>query len=317
MKYRHGKGVACLLLAAMLLALLSACGQTGEEDGRLRVVAAGFPPYDFARAVAGEAASVTMLLPPGTETHSYDPTPGDIRTIRDCDVFLYGGGESDAWLDGILASLDTGSIRILRMTETVPLLGEEEIGGEEAHEDNGHEHSDEYDEHVWTSPENAAVITEAIGALMAEADPANAALYRENASAYAAEIRALSREFSELVQHSARRIVVFADRFPFLYFVREFGLDYEAAFPGCAEETEPSAQTIARLIRRVSDEKIPYVFYTEFSNQKLADAICEATGAGKLRMHSCHNVSKADFEAGATYLSLMRDNLENLRKALN
>ena len=309
------KRIACVLLTAALLPLLLACAQTKEDDGRLRVVAAGFPPYDFARAVAGGAASVAMLLPPGTETHSYDPTPGDIRTIRDCDVFLYGGGESDAWLDGILASIDTDSIRILRMTETVPLLGEEDPAGEGGN--GAHDHADEYDEHVWTSPANAAKITEAIAALMTEADPANAALYRENGDAYAAEIRALSDSFSTLVRHSARRVVVFADRFPFLYFVREFGLDYEAAFPGCAEETEPGAQTIARLIRRVSDEKIPYVFYTEFSNQKLADAICEATGAGKLRMHSCHNVSKADFDAGVTYVSLMRENLENLRKALN
>lgn len=309
------KRIACVLLTAALLPLLLACAQTKEDDGRLRVVAAGFPPYDFARAVAGDAASVTMLLPPGTETHSYDPTPGDIRTIRDCDVFLYGGGESDAWLDGILASIDTDSIRILRMTETVPLLGEEDPAGEGGN--GAHDHADEYDEHVWTSPANAAKITEAIAALMTEADPANAALYRENGDAYAAEIRALSDSFSTLVRHSVRRVVVFADRFPFLYFVREFGLDYEAAFPGCAEETEPGAQTIARLIRRVSDEKIPYVFYTEFSNQKLADAICEATGAGKLRMHSCHNVSKADFDAGVTYVSLMRENLENLRKALN
>lgn len=308
------KKTAILLLAALLFSLLfSGCARSGAgEEGRLRIVATTFPPYDFARAVAGELCSVTMLLPPGTETHSYDPTPQDIRTIRDCDVFIYGGGESDTWMDGILASMDTSRIRILRMTELVPLLEEEDPEGEEHGE-----HESEYDEHVWTSPANAAAITEAICAAVSEADPENAASYRASADAYIAQIDALGRDFAALTASAARRCIVFADRFPFLYFVRAFGLSYAAAFPGCAEETEPGAQTVSRLIEKVETEKIPVVFYTEFSNQKLADVICEKTGAQKLRFHSCHNVSRADFDAGVTYVSLMRENLENLRKALN
>ena len=318
--------VMILLALCLLLGVLSGCGAAETDDGKLSIVAVTFPPYDFARAVAGDNAHVTMLLDPGTETHTYDPTPGDIRVIRGCDIFIYGGGESDAWMKDILTSLDTSKMTILSMTELVELLEEGAADGttlEHAHEDcedPAHDHENEhsvYDEHVWTSPENAAVITDAICRALCAADAENEALYRANADAYIAEIRALSADFKTVVGNASRKTLVFADRFPFLYFVREFGLSYFAAFPGCADKTEPGAQSVAAMITKVKTENIPVVFYTEFSSQQLADSVCEATGAAKMRFHSCHNVSKADFDAGVTYVSLMRENLENLKGALN
>lgn len=310
----------CLLFAALLLLLsFSGCVPQTEDDGRISVVALSFPPYDFARAVGGDCINVTMLLDPGTESHSFDPTPRDIRTIRDCDLFLYGGGVSDAWMTDVLASMGDSDAKILAMTELVPLLEESGTGAEEPAEhdhDHDHEHG-EYDEHVWTSLSNAAAITAAIRTALCELDPENAGTYSENADAYIGEIKALAAEMSDFIaRDAARKTLVFADRFPFLYFVREFGLDYLSAFPGCAEQTEPGAQTIAALTKKVTEEKIPAVFYTEFSSQQLADSVCEATGAEKLLFHSCHNVSKSDFDDGVTYVSLMRQNFENLRKAL-
>ena len=317
--------IMILLALCLFLGVLSGCGTAETDDGKLSVVAVTFPPYDFARAIAGDNAHVTMLMDPGTETHTYDPTPGDIRVIRSCDIFIYGGGESDAWMDEILASVDTSRMTILSMTELVELYEEGSADGmtlEHAHEnceDPAHDHESEhsaYDKHVWTSPANAAVITEAICRALCAADEENEALYRANADAYINEIRALSADFAAVVQSAPRKTLVFADRFPFLYFVREFGLSYFAAFPGCAEQTEPGAQSVATMISKVKAEKIPVVFYTEFSNQQLADSVCEATGAVKMRFHSCHNVSKTDFDAGVTYVSLMRENLENLKGAL-
>ena len=156
------------------------------------------------------------------------------------------------------------------------------------HEEHDHAEDEPYDEHVWTSPANAAAIVAAIRDTACTLDEANADSYRANADAYIEEIEALSAEFTAVCTDAKRNTVIFADRFPFLYFAREFSLDYFAAFPGCAEQTEPGAQTIAFLIRKVSDDNIPAVFYTEFSNQQLADSICEATGAQKLLFHSCH-----------------------------
>ncbi len=318
--------ISMFFVGILLIGLLAGCVSQDQEDGKLSIVAVTFPPYDFARAIVGDCAHVTMLMAPGTETHTYDPTPRDIRTIQNCDIFIYGGGESDTWMDDVLTSLDTSEMTVLSMTSLVELLEEESAEGmalEHVHEDCDdptHDHKEEhsaYDEHVWTSPANAAAITAAIRDAVCAADAANEAVYRANADAYIAEIGKLSEDFAALAGNASRRIMVFADRFPFLYLVREFGLSYLAAFPGCAEKTEPGAQTVAALIDKVNTEKIPVVFYTEFSNQQLADSVCEATGAAKMLLHSCHNVSKSDFEAGVTYVSLMRKNLENLRGALN
>jgi len=303
-----------LAAALLLLPLLASCAADTPHDGRLSIVATSFPPYDFARAVAGGEASVTMLIPPGVETHSYDPTPQDIRRIRDCDLFIYGGGESDAWMDGILESIDTSRVTVLAMVDLVPLLEEEHAEGMEPEADEGD--GAEYDEHVWTAPLNAATIVAAIRDAACAADPAHTGEYSANADKYINDIRQLHNDFASVVTGANRRTLVFADRFPFLYFVRAYGLSYYAAFPGCAEETEPGAQTIAFLIRKVREEKIPAVFTIEFSSGRLADALCEATGCERLLFHSCHNVTKSDWEQGETYVSLMRRNLENLRKAL-
>lgn len=302
---------ALLIAVTLLCPMLAACGQV-TDDGRLSIVATTFPPYDFARAVAGDTASVTMLIDPGVDTHSYDPSPRDIEKIRRADIFIIGGGESDAWLDGILDSIDTDSVTVIAMTALVPLLCAD---GHEDHADDGHAH--EHDEHVWTSPANAVEIVRAIRDAACTADAENADLYQENADAYIAEIDALAADFTQVIANGARDTVIFADRYPFLYFSEAFGLRYHAAFAGCAHETEAGAQTIARIIDLVKTEGVPAVFYIEFSNHRLADAVAEATGCETLLLHSCHNVTRTELSAGATYVSLMRQNLENLRKALS
>ena len=304
--------ILCILLLLCVLPVVGCTNTVTMDEGKVHVVATTFPAYDFARAVVGDAGTVTMLISPGTETHSYDPSPQDIRKIQNCDLFIYGGGESDAWMDGILASIDM-NIPTVAMTEVVSLLKSPHI--ENPDEEHHHEHS-VYDEHVWTSPANAALIVAAVRDKLAKIDEDNADLYRAQAEAYIKEIETLDAEFADLVQNAPRKTVLFADRFPFLYFVNQYGLTYHAAYPGCAEKTEPGPKTVAMLIDMVRDESVPAVFYTEFSDQRLADAICEKTDAVKLLFHSCHNLSKKDFVAGETYVSLMRQNLNNLRKAL-
>lgn len=302
--------ILCAILLIFCIVSVTGCADAPRtDDGSIHVVTTTFPAYDFARAVVGDAGTVTMLITPGTETHSYDPSPQDIRKIQSCDLFIYGGGESDAWMDNILSSVGDGT-RSLAMTEVVSLLTAE-------HDEEEHEtHHPTYDEHVWTSPANAADIVGAIRDALMEIDPDNEEMYRMQADAYVTEIKALDADFAVLVQEADRKTLLFADRFPFLYFVNQYGLSYHAAYPGCAEKTEPGPKTVAMLIDMVKAEGIPVVFYTEFSDQRLADTVCEKTGAVKLLFHSCHNVSKNDFAAGETYVSLMRRNLSNLRKAL-
>ena len=306
-------------LMTCLIMTLAACGQTPvEQTEQLKVVATVFPAYDFARAVAGEEAQVEMLLPAGAESHSYEPTPADIMAVQSCDLFLYLGGESDTWVDSILESVDfEGSA--LRMVDCVELLEEETVEGmEEDHA--GHDHDDlglgevvGYDEHVWTSPRNAAEITQAIGTRMGELDPEHASVYSANAESYSAQILELDQEFTNFFAGVTDRTMVFGDRFPLRYFAEEFDIDYYAAFPGCSTQTEPSAATIAFLTDKVREEGISTVWYIESSNHLVADSIAEAAGATTAMFHTCHNVSSEELAAGETYISLMGQNLETLR----
>lgn len=361
-----------LLLILCTAVLLCGCGQNPppptEDSDRLQVVATVFPAYDFARSVAGDHADVTMLLPPGMEVHSYEPTPADILAVQNCDLFIYLGGESDAWVDTILSAIEPQG-EILRMVDCVELLEEAHVEGmqmdpghdhsheghahgedevcteedshvhseteenllhdehdheehpEEAHEDHAHEEDNHLhlgavvgmDEHVWTSPRNAADITLEIGHHLAELDSSNAEYYLANAEAYAAGIDALDLKFEAFFESLPHRTMVFGDRFPLLYFADRYDLDYYAAFPGCGTQTEPSAATIAFLTEKVRDESIPTVWYIEFSNHLVADSIAEATERQTALFHTCHNVTRTEMDAGATYLSLMTQNLETLK----
>ena len=325
------KRILSLLLSLLVLMALTACGgpKAPEVEGphRLKVVATVFPAYDFARAAGGEWADVTLLLPPGAETHSYEPTPADILAVQDCDLFLYLGGDSDAWVDTILESVQPSGA-VLRMIDCVELLEEETVEGMQEEPGHDHEHEDHdghddhdhglgevvgMDEHVWTAPANAARITLDIGEKLAELDPAHAAAYTENAAAYAGQIGELDGEFRDFFAGLPDRTIVFGDRFPLRYFAEEYDLDYYAAFPGCSTQTEPSAATIAFLTEKVRNENISTVWYIEFSNHLVADSIAEAAGVGTAMFHTCHNISPDDLEAGATYISLMRVNLETLK----
>ena len=313
-----------LLLAFLLL---TACGHTAltPETGRLQIVTTVLPAYDFARAAAGELADVTLLLPPGTESHSYEPTPADILAVRDCDLFIYPGGESDAWVETILDAVEPCGEQ-LRMIDCVPLLEEEIVDGMQHDHEHDHDHEEEHhdhgegevtglDEHIWTAPANAAAITLAIGERLAELDAARAETYRASAAGYAEKLEALDREFAAFFR-TEREPMVFGDRFPLRYFAAAYDLEYYAAFPGCGSQTEPSAATIAFLTEKVRREQIPVVWYIEFSNHLVADSIAEAAGTETAMFHTCHNVSRQELADGATYLLLMEGNLETLRKYL-
>lgn len=304
-------------LMALLAALIMLCGcsagagESGEAPDRLSVVTTIFPAYDFARQVFGDTAEVTMLLKPGTESHTYDPTARDIMKINDCDLFIYNGGESDSWVEGILEAAE--NVRTLRMMDAVEALEEEHIEGME--EEHGEDGGTEYDEHIWTSPKNAAEIVKSVRYAAAEIAPENGELYGAAADRYIAEINALDEDFAELLAGESR-CFIFGDRFPLLYFFGEYGLKYYAAFPGCGSETEPSARTISFLLDKLDEDAVQTVFYIELSNHKLADTLAEDKGIGAREFHTCHNITAEDFGAGETYVSLMRRNYEMLREVL-
>ena len=300
------------LIAALLCLCLMLCGCTAQpekphDETKLQIVCTSFPAYDFAREIAGDRAELTLLIKPGSEVHSYEPTPKDMIRIQESDLFICNGGESEQWAKTLITP-ELNTIYMMDCVDTV----EESADGIYNAEDG----EPELDEHVWTSPLNAIKISEEICNVLCKLDTDNAEAYKTNFAAYKAQLMALDREFRQVIKNSGKHTLVFADRFPMRYFALEYGLDCYAAFPGCSSETEPSAKTVAYLIDRVREDKIPAVLYMEFSNQKMADVICEDTGCKKLPFYSAHSVSAEQFEQGVSYLDLMRINLNSLKEAL-
>ena len=296
---------ASLLLALCLL--LTACSAGAESGGEpLRVVATDFPCYDLARQVLGSDASLTLLIRPGMDTHTYEPTPADAKAVYEADVLIYIGGTSDAWVEDMLA--DVPDVMAVRMMDSVQPI-------EEAHAEHGHEDIS-YDEHIWTSPVNMRAMLSSVEEALCAADPDGASTYRANAEAYDAQLVQLDQTFRDLVSGAARTELIFADRFPFLYFAREYGLSYVSAFSGCSEEAQPSVQAVAALIDAVEQDGVPVIYVIEMSTGDVARAVAEQTGAEIVEMHSCQSVTGEEFEAGETYLSLMTRNVEALRKGL-
>lgn len=311
------------IIAAVTAAALGAalCGCSGSDGGadnsgdKPLVITTIFPAYDFARQVFGDTAEVKMLLKPGQESHSFDPSAKDIVEISGCDLFIYNGGESDEWVESVLKSAP--DVDTFRMTDAVSLLDEEHSEGMQAEEEHEHEEEEqEADEHVWTSPENASAIVSALGEKAAELFPELSEQLSGNAAAYAEEMEELDGRFAELFD-GEDRYFVFGDRFPLLYFFKEYGLSYYAAFPGCGTETEPSARTMTFLLDKLKQpEAVPAVFCIELSSRRLADVLAQDSGLETAVFHTCHNISADDFAAGETWLSLMQRNYDTLTKIL-
>lgn len=328
------KVMMVMLAVIFVVAGLSGCGQketkeTGNKstngskgNGKINVVATIFPEYDFLRQIAGDNINLTMLLTPGAESHSFEPTPQDIKKINEADLFVYVGGDSDEWVDSILDSVDTEKMQIVTLMDCVDLVEEETIDGmtpeseEEGAEAEGEEEV-EYDEHVWTSPKNSKLIVKKLCDNLCTLDPENADTYKKNTADYQAKLEKLDQQFQDVVDHAQRKEIVVGDRFPFRYFVDAYGITYYAAFPGCSTDTEANADTIAFLTDKVKKDAIPVVFHIELSNEKVCNSICESTGAKSELLNAVHNVSKKDFEAGITYMDLMEHNVEVLKEALN
>ena len=323
----------------------SASQEEPLKEEPLKVVTTVFPYYDFTRQISGgliESGQVELelIVPAGMDSHSFEPTPADIIKIQDADLIICNGGAMEQWFERVLDSLDTQNQQVITMMDYVDTVEEEIVEGMEAEEhdhshdhvhpagvpkegeeghlyDDGHEQEIEYDEHIWTSPVNAMTLSEVIAGTLCEMDESNQEIYRENLAEYEEKLSALDQKFRDIAEHGKRRLVVFGDKFPLRYFFDEYGLEYRAAFSGCSTDTEPSAKTIAYLIDKVRELDIPAVYYLELSSHRVAEIIGEEPGAEPLLFHSCHNVTRREFDSGVTYLELMEQNAVNLSKGLN
>ena len=305
--------IALIVTLVASLGMIAFLTHKNAEDKKFSIVTTNFPAYDFARAVAGDQAQIRMLLKPGVDMHGYEPSPEDIIDIENCSLFIYTGGESDEWVEGILEN--THNINTLRMMDAVKPVEEEIVEGMESEEEDKAEV--EYDEHIWTSLRNAQLIIDVIQNRLSELYPDERASFTQNSANYKAKLADLDRKFQSIVDNSSRRTLVFGDRFPLRYFVDDYNLEYFAAFPGCSEQNEASSKTIGYLVNKIKTEEIPVVLKIELTSDSIAQTIANETGAKVLVFSAAHNISAEDFENGRTYADIMETNLAVLEEALN
>ena len=339
--------------------LTTGCPKKQDDSHALKIICSTFPCYDAARAVLGSCvgnkASLSLLVKPGAEVHSFDPSPADIIAIQKSDLFVFIGGESDEWIRRILNSADgmsngKGKTKFLKLMDFVSTIEERDFENsfesgfesgfdaalhrENAFEDGGnrehrgnHENLEnpknphEADEHIWTSPENELKIMNAVCSALCEIAEKKGLsnlpkLFSENTDAYSLLVENVDDAIKGVVNAAEEKYIVMADRFPFAYFAEYYGLDYDAAFHGCSTAVEASAATISRLVDAVNDRKLPAVFYIELGNHKIADVIAEACGVEAILLQSIQNVTKDDFENNETWVSLMKKNAFALERGL-
>ena len=314
---QHIRKITALFGTALLaLGALTGCGTPAQDDGRLTVVTTVYASYDLAKQLTAEfstPAEVKLLLTPGGESHSYEPTPSDTAAIQSCDLFVYIGGTSEKWAEKMIAS-SRADKENLRLFDTVTLLGEEESESMQAEEE---EEEDEFDEHIWTAPMNADKMADAMRKAIRALLPEESAKCDAAYDALHKELTALDTEAKEIRENAKTDTLIFADRFPFRYFTDAYGWKYDAAFSGGSSDTDASAATLSALITKVKDQNIGTVFYLENSSQKVSDAVCEATGAKAVMLQSCNNVSREDFDSGKHYQDFMHENLDAIREAVS
>ena len=336
------KILSILLILILSVGCLSACGAGGgRDDGKLRIVATVFPEYDWVKSILGDRAAdaeLTLLLDNGVDLHSYQPTAEDILTISDCDLFIYVGGESDRWVEDALRNpVNKDRVVINLMDVLGSAVKEEELvegmqgedehdhdhdeDGDHDHEDGDHDHDEgpEYDEHVWLSLRNAAVIVKSISESLKKIDPDNAETYRKNTMEYLAKLAALDSQYMDAVEAASVKTLLFADRFPFRYMTDDYGLKYYAAFVGCSAESEASFETIAFLSEKVDELSLRSVITIEGTDHKIAETVIRNTKTKDqqiLVLDSLQSAKAEDIKNGVTYLSVMEKNLDVLKEAL-
>ena len=317
------RGLGILLILLMLL-LFTGCNQQQAETDKPQIICTVFPQYDWVRNVLGDHEDefqLNLLMDNGADLHNYQATVTDLVDISQCDLFIYVGGESDDWVEDALedpTNENRKTLALMDLTSPIPIEHDHE---EEENSEEEHDHSaEEYDEHVWLSLKNADAAVAEIADLLCEIDPDNAADYTANAASYRAEIHALDTDYQTCVDTAARTTVVFADRFPFAYLARDYGLTYYAAFTGCSAETEASFSTISMLSEKVDELSLPVVMVIETSDQSIAETVVANTQDQDQEIvvtDSMQSVTQSRIDEGTTYLGIMESNLTAFEKALH
>ena len=301
--------VTFFLIIGLIFVLIGNVNNFEQTTDKIMVVTSLFPEYDFVKQIGKEKVDVQILLPPGTESHTYEPTPKDIVNINEANMFVFTSSIMEPWADKIANSIDSNTI-ILQAGNNVDIIKLE-------HDHEKSENHNEYDAHIWLNPLNAIKMVENITEKLCEISPEDSDYFKNNAKEYIEKLENLDKQIEEIIQNSKNKKLVFGGEFAYIYFINRYNLEYETAYDGCGEGAEPSASKIKQIVDTINNEKIPVIFYEELSEGKIAKMVAEETDAEALVFHTAHNVTKEDLGNGITYIDIMNKNLEAIKKALN
>jgi len=300
------------LFFLVLFSFFSACQPVkdeGKSDGKLKVVATIFPIYDFARNIGGDRVKVTMLLPPATDAHNYELKPEDIVKVSKADIFLFTNFEMEQWAYKIIkaAAEDTNMLAVEtgRGTVLLPL-----IDGDE-HE----KHISKFDPHIWLDLDNAQKMVDNIASAFIKKDSRHRNYYQKNAHEYKLKLIALDQRYRTELVKCQTKTILHAGHWAFAYLAKKYNLIYVAA-SNVTADAEPTPQKIVSLIEQVKAKNIPYIYYEDLVAPRLAQTIAQETGTGLLKLNNGHDISKKDMKSGLSFISLMEDNLNTLKKGM-
>ena len=320
-----------LSIASILVSFCSGCSISGiNDDSKINIITTIFPEYDWVMSVVGDKQdniNASMLLDSGVDLHNYQPSPIDIINIYNCDLFIYVGGESDNWVDGVLENATNKNMLTINLLETLGDAAKEEEAVEGMQEEEEHEHEGEheeeeekeYDEHVWLSLKNAQLFVKTISDSIAKLDAENADYYKTNADTYIANLKSLDAKYEEAVAAGTQKTLLFADRFPFRYLADDYSLKYYAAFVGCSAESEASFQTIIFLANKIDELGLKVILKIDGSDGGIARTVRDATETKDqviLTMDSIQSTTTKEYKNGRNYLSIMETNLDVLKEAI-
>lgn len=312
-----------LILGLFLLLTGTACQRQDQQPGKtkqLNIVTTLFPLYDFTKNIAGDKASVTLLLPPGVEAHSFEPKAGDMLRVNGADLFIYTGKFMEPWTDGFLKGIDNKGLLVVDASTGITLResGEEhhhDHGKGEKHKDEGYHHHGKIDPHIWLDFGNAQKMVSSIAEAFIARDPANKDYYTINADAYIAKLADLDRRYGEAFSSCKKRLFVHGGHFAFNYLAKRYKLHYISAYQG-SPDAEPSPRRLIALKKKMQENNIRFIYYEELITPRVSEVLAKETGATLLKLHGAHNITKDEFEKGISFLSIMDENLKNLKIGL-
>ncbi len=287
---------------------------TEPEIEKINVVSTLFPQYDFARTIGGAYVDVTLVLPPGVESHSYEPTPKEVIGIMESDLFLYTNIAMEPWAEELIKNIDVSKTQVVDLSSEIDLL---ENDHDHAHEEDEDDHEEgAYDPHYWTTPQNAMIMAREIENALSTLKPEYADVFKSNVAALISELESLDEEIINAVEKMSSKTIISGGHFAFGYFAHAYGLEHVSPYIGFSPDAEPTPQKIASLIKTIEASKTKAIFYEELINPKVANVLAEETGAKMLLLHGAHNLSKEELESGITYIQIMYGNLERLKEGL-